>query len=76
MPDHKAELAAIHDVVAAMLPILAGHSPAVQGAALAECLAMWLAGHTQTMRTEMLTGHLVLVRDLVAFYAKKLANME
>lgn len=40
-----------HDVeaiVAAISPLLAGHDPGVQGAALADLLAMWLAA-TSTM---------------------------
>ena len=34
-----------HELVEAIKPILANEKPYVQGAALADLLAMWLAGH-------------------------------
>ena len=56
----------------AIKPMLAGHDPRVQGAALAELLATWLAGHqadtpreTERMRDLLLRGHIDAVRQLV-----------
>lgn len=59
-------------------PLLAGHSPEVQSAVLADLLAMWLAGHhvdgdeeaTRTMRAELLAVHCFMVRQLTSVNAK------
>jgi hypothetical protein len=52
-------------------PLLAGHTPEVQGAVLADLLAMWLTGYcsvtkeaTQRMRDEQLALHLEAVARL------------
>jgi len=52
---------------------LAGHSPDIQGAALADLLAMWLVGYfnegdkaaTNAMREDLLKMHVKQVRRLV-----------
>jgi hypothetical protein len=54
-------------------PLLAGKDPNVQGAVLADLLAMWLAGHvqlgdpeaTKRIRQEMLELHIVGVKTLI-----------
>lgn len=54
-------------------PLLAGEPAEVQGAALADLLAIWLAGHqvegnaeaTRTLRAELLAHHCSIVRQLV-----------
>ena len=53
-------------------PLLAGLDPGVQSAALADLLAMWLAGHitdspqsTEAFREALLADHIELVRRLV-----------
>jgi hypothetical protein len=54
-------------------PILAGHPPLVQGAALAELVARHLAGHvllgdpkqTEAMRTRLLVEFVRVVKDLI-----------
>jgi hypothetical protein len=59
-------------------PILAGQPPEIQGAVLADLLAIWLAGHhvagderaTQALRAEMLAAHLQGVAELVPVNAK------
>jgi hypothetical protein len=59
-------------------PLLAGQSPDVQGAVLADLLAIWLAGHhvegdenaTRTLRAELLADHCFAVRQLVLVNAK------
>ena len=61
------------ELVEVMRPHLAGKSPQVQGAVLADLLAIWLAGHhvaddadaTRKMRAEMLALHCQAVRQLV-----------
>jgi hypothetical protein len=44
---------------------LAGRGPAMQGAILADLLAMWLAGHPAEVRESILDLHLEAVRLLV-----------
>jgi hypothetical protein len=58
-------------------PILAGRPAAMQGAILADLLAIWLAGHhaedeetTRRLRTQLLADHLAAVVALVAANAK------
>jgi hypothetical protein len=55
----------VRELVERMRPILAGHHPAAQGAALADMLAMWLAGHEASLREPLLNAHVVAVRRLV-----------
>lgn len=53
--------------------VIAGHSPELQGAALADLLSIWLAGHlivgdpeaTSSHREELLQLHIGCVRDLI-----------
>lgn len=51
-------------------PILAGHMPDIQGAVIADLLAIFLAGHTTEdgIREIVFDGWLALARDLVAMY--------
>jgi hypothetical protein len=73
------EVAAIIDRIR---PLLAGHSPEVQGAVLADLLAIWLAGHhvagdedaTRTMREELLAFHLTQVRQLTTVNARSMGT--
>jgi hypothetical protein len=46
-------------------PLLAGHTPQVQGAVLADLVSVFIAGHHPAMREEVLAMHLDLVRKLV-----------
>lgn len=70
--------AEVSSIVDAVRWVLRGHSAAVQGAALADLLAIWLAGHdvpgdedaTRTMRAELLALHCGSVRELVPVNAK------
>jgi len=68
--ERSAEVIAL---VALIRPLLAGKSPPVQGAVLADLLAIWLAGHhvpgnpaaTQSQRAELLAQQLKAVAQLV-----------
>jgi hypothetical protein len=58
-------------------PILAGHSPEIQGGALADCLAIWLAGHvaadkdaTDVLRNQILFQHVAAVQQLIPINAR------
>jgi hypothetical protein len=75
------------DVVAlidAIRPLLAGHGPDIQGAVLADLLAIWLAGHhvpgnaaaTRTLRADLLADHCGAVRQLTEVNAKILGTTE
>ena len=72
----------INGMVEQIRPILAGHSAAAQGAALADCLAFWLAGHdcpgdedaTRSTRAELLAMHCSAVRLLTSINAKLLGT--
>jgi hypothetical protein len=45
---------------------LADKPPYVQGAALADMLAIWLAGHPAGIHEELLRNHIAAVRALLA----------
>jgi hypothetical protein len=68
-------------------PLLAGHASYVQGLALADLLAIWLAGHveqdaddkvrqaaTQRLRELLLRLHIDTVRELIEPYARHLGT--
>jgi hypothetical protein len=55
----------IDSLVNRIKPLLAGKDPGVQGAVLADLLSMWIAGHPDFIREEMLTQHVDAVRALV-----------
>jgi hypothetical protein len=65
-------------VVKKITPLLKGKDPGVQGAALADLLAIWLAGHfypddpqaTALAREQMIEAHLVAVRALIEVNSK------
>ena len=60
-------------LVQTISPMLVGRSHWVQGAVLADLLAMWLAGHvvrgnpkqTKKVREQMLASHLIAVTALI-----------
>lgn len=62
-------------LVAAIKPILAGHDPELQGAVLADLVAIWVAGHRTcepgkgvALRRELLELHCKHVVELVDLY--------
>lgn len=62
----------VTDTVNRIRPHLAGLPPEIQGAVLADLLAMWLAGHqggdedaTYNFREDLLDEHLKAVRALI-----------
>ena len=59
----------VEQIVKAISPLLAGHSPEIQGAVLADLLAMFLAGHVgsdaDAVREEILRLHIETVRELI-----------
>ena len=75
MPDIRPE--DIVAVIEQIRPILRGKPAEMQGAVLADLLAIWLAGHhvegdpdaTRKFRAELLSAHLLQVRKLVTINA-------
>ena len=72
MPLTAPDVEAVFELRRRILPVLAGHGGATQGAVLAELLAMWIAGHraggkraTDRLREDILRMHLVVVRELI-----------
>jgi hypothetical protein len=55
----------VTEVVDRIRPILGGHHPAVQGAVVADLVAIWLAGHQADLREVLLDNHIDTVRQLV-----------
>ena len=76
----RAHVKEVMALVERVRPLFAGRAPDVQGAALAELLAVWLAGHvvpgdpegTERARSELLQQHLFTVRELVPINFKAL----
>lgn len=64
--DPKRRVAQQRRLVAKLKPHIAGCDPSVQGAALAELLAIFLAGHHPELRGEILRMHIEAVRGLIA----------
>lgn len=69
----KPEIDMVAGLSAEIRPLLGGYPPEVQGAVLADLLAMWLAGHrardeskTAPMRAALLHMHIKAVTQLVA----------
>lgn len=65
MTHEQPDPARVTDLVERMRPILAGNHPAVQGAVLADLVAIWLAGHPAELRGELFTLHIVKALELV-----------
>jgi hypothetical protein len=49
-------------LVSALKPLINGHHPAVQGAAIAELFALWIAGHNEAVRDQMFEMQIEAVR--------------
>ena len=78
-PDDK-EVDQVQALIDRISPILHGQDRRVQGAALADLLARWLAGHcvpddrfqTILMRGRILHQHMKIVRDLIKVNAMQM----
>jgi len=57
--------ARVFELVDRIRPILAGNHPAVQGAVLADLLALWLAGHPAEFREALMALHIDKALQLV-----------
>ncbi len=78
-PEAHADAEMARRLCADISPILAGHPPRVQGAVLADLLAMWLAGHmastrkaTDAVRDAILAMHIDVVRKLIPINADQI----
>jgi hypothetical protein len=61
-------------IVDRVKPIFAGQGGGAQGAALAELLALYLAGHPAPLRDEVLAMHVDCVRRLIPVVENELSN--
>ena len=52
-------------IVDKIRPLLAGKPPELQGAVLADLVAMFIAGHAPPLRDEIFEMHVDLVRELI-----------
>jgi hypothetical protein len=68
------QVATVESVREKIRPILAGLAAEVQGAVLADLLAIWLAGHNPELREDMLVMHLGMVRKLLTVNARDIAQ--
>lgn len=57
---------AVQRIVEQVRPLLAGRGPQVQGAVCADLLALWLAGHPEEVREQLLQLTVTTVRALIA----------
>jgi hypothetical protein len=57
-------------LVGALKPLLANQHPAVQGAALCELFAMWIAGHNESVRDELFELQIANIREHYRVVAK------
>ena len=64
----------VEHLVEEIKPILAGKHPALQGAVLADCLAIWLASQPKDARDDLLKMHIEKVAELVPVNAKILGT--
>lgn len=53
------------ELVKQIAPMLHGRDPGVTGGALCDLLAMWLAGHPDFIREDMLAFHMCSVMELI-----------
>lgn len=77
------DLQEVGRLVEAIRPILAGKPAPITGAALADLLAIWLAGHfaggddeNATVREELLTNHVRVVRKLIPVNERELLRRQ
>jgi hypothetical protein len=61
-------------LIHAIGPLLHGKGPDLQGAALAELVSRWIAGHHPSLRAHALAQHFHAVRDLIRLNEETLAT--
>jgi hypothetical protein len=72
MPDSEVDPHNVEAVVEQIRAILSGKPPELQGAALADLLAIFLAGHHPKLRDEILRLHIETVRNLIPINEREL----
>ncbi len=60
------------DLLDQIRPLLAGHSPPMQGILIVELLAIWLAGHHPSLRNGLLQLQLDTLPDLIELWHERL----
>jgi hypothetical protein len=55
----------VYDLTNSIKPLLAGKSPDVIGAVLGDLVSLFVVGHHPSVREQILTLHIDMVRDLM-----------
>jgi hypothetical protein len=71
---HKPDPARVFELVDRIRPLLAGNHPGVQGAVLADLLAIWLAGHPAELREDLLALTIAKALELVPINVEAMAR--
>ncbi len=74
MSQHRIDpdMAPVAAMVSAARPVFAGRQPHHVGAALADLVATWLAGHPAELREDLLAMHIEYVRMLIFINAAEI----
>lgn len=64
------------DLASEIEPMMKGHDAGVQGAALAQLLAIWVCGHPEEAREGLIEMHLVGVRSMIPAILKERGDVE
>lgn len=72
--DATTVLRGVDELYRQIAPLLSGRGPGVQGALLADMVAMWVAGHAPELRDQVLDAHVDLVRRLMVINARAIAK--
>jgi len=75
MLENKPNPAQVQALSHLIQPLLGGHHPAVQGAALADLLSLWIAGNIGQDPEELLAMHMTYVRELIPESRKEIEAM-
>lgn len=58
----------VDNLVDRIKPILANHAPDLQGAVIADLFAIYIAGHPEDVRRDVMAAWIDMVRGLLAIY--------
>lgn len=72
MTEHADKIAAVETIVAGCRPILGGHPPEVQGAAIADILSLFITAHAPHLREQAMQSLIKTATDLVPINERQL----
>ena len=79
----ESEIRQVAELIADARPVFAGRPAAIQGGALADLTAMWLAGHVMSgdragtikLRQEILANHITMIRKLIEINERMMGTL-